>query len=854
MESYHEINGEPLAASSRLLHGVLRQRLGFQGVLVTDYMEIDRLHSFHRVAATAADAVELAIGGSAAPGYPLLRQRVSHVVIAQHTRSYTRPCELRAHTGTSIDVSMAPYLGNAFPSLLTGLVRRGRVSTRRVDSSVRRVLELKISLGLLDGPTAVACFQTGDCDGVDGRSAAAGDIDTATRRLIGSVGCAEDATLALEAARASVTLLHNVPPPPPRSAPPPPRSVPAAPPPLPLPPGEFPLEECTAYVHSYTGVAEGCGWTASWACPSSEQPGSSGRWAEPDATLGFFCCCIANASQIPLPTPRWAEGEAPLLPLSASMRRILVVGPGADSLGRLSGGWTAAWQGTLDDTTLRATASESAGGADATVDTAAPPLRTILEALRALAPAGAVVEHRTGCELRAGSPREQQADGCQPSTAAEELTRLAARSDVAVLCVSEDPFTEKPGDLDDLALDDGQVDLARALSSSGVPVVVVVVTGRPRILRGIEKLPGVGAVLQSFLPGPQGGTAIAEVVYGYAEPTGRLPLSWPDGRGSLFYPHWHPVSQQCDGEAHCGVAWPFGLGLSYSRVTYEHLAISSDALARTAARNGPAAEVRVTLTVRSSGSRPLNHSVLLFGAASYRRITPAAQELKAFRRVTLPPAPAALDVTFTLTADDFAYVGLFDEWVLEGGRYALWVDPTLRPSSADECIATSGQCIHLRVVGDCEGPSCPTPHDLQPDVRGVGYDVALLCVLLSWLGGIGCALGCGRSVACTGRCLQRVTLWARTTVLDAGQASPRPLLRGVRIRRSESKSAMLSASTRRSHQADSPTPRSDSPTAVCPIAPPDLFSHGSTGHELSGLSALTRPRRLSDSLHVDNIS
>jgi len=88
---------------------------------------------------------------------------------------------------------------------------------------------------------------------------------------------------------------------------------------------------------------------------------------------------------------------------------------------------------------------------------------------------------------------------------------------------------------------------------------------RSLIERGVEALPQVNAVLQSFLPGPHGGAALADALLGRFEPSGRLPISWPTAASSLLYPHWHAVTQQCDGSRNCGVAWPFGHGLSRPR-------------------------------------------------------------------------------------------------------------------------------------------------------------------------------------------------------------------------------------------------------------------------------------------------
>lgn len=305
---------------------------------------------------------------------------------------------------------------------------------------------------------------------------------------------------------------------------------------------------------------------------------------------------------------------------------------------------------------------------------------------------------------------------------------------------------------------------------------------------------------QSFLPGPSGGRAFAEAIYGLLDPSGRLPLSWPTYSSSLFFPHWHAVSQQCDGTlysaAPCGVGWPFGRGLSYAHVEYRELAISQPELRR-------GAEVTISVLVTNHGERALNHSVLLFAAASYRRVVPAAQELKDFQRVELPPS-ASVRVTFALPATALEYVGLEDAWLLEGGRYALWVDAELRPKSTDDCVAAalepSPRCVFVDVRGDCQGTSCRAqPRDasmLAAAADGGAVAGAAGLVLLGWALGLGCALLLsqlrlrpgGRSQP---KASTEVAAWAWLRSMP-GRFSPR--------RRGESQEFVLDGATTRSHQ------------------------------------------------------
>ena len=275
MESYGEINGEPLAASGRLLKGLLRQRLGFGGMLVTDWAEIENLHSFHRVAASAEDAVLLAMGE------------------------------------TSIDMSMVPT-DTSFPRILQALVRAGKVDEARLDTSVRRVLELKAWLGILPPP---AHAPPGSAATVTGPEA----LNTA---LGASVGDAAGRQLSLDAARAAVTLLLNRPPPDRPTA-----ANSTAP---------YTADQCSTYLNeghwgSDGGRADGP--------PTSRVRVRPGR----AAWLPRMISASTAAASEPV-TP--SEPPPPLLPLNLSAgTRLLLVGPLAASLRMLVGGWSVHWQG-----------------------------------------------------------------------------------------------------------------------------------------------------------------------------------------------------------------------------------------------------------------------------------------------------------------------------------------------------------------------------------------------------------------------------------------------------------------------------------------------------------------------------
>ena len=207
------------------------------------------------------------------------------------------------------------------------------------------------------------------------------------------------------------------------------------------------------------------------------------------------------------------------------------------------------------------------------------------------------------------------------------------------------------------------------------------------------------AVLQAFLPGPHGGTALAEALIGAHNPSGRLPVSWPGQPGPILYPYWHAVSSQCNGLTNCGVRWSFGHGLSYSSIDY-----TIPSLTRMTVRRGDTSTLSMFVT--NLRGPPVNHSVLLFASRSYRRVTPEAKRLVGFVKIELMQG-ASREVRFDLTQRELGYVGLQDAWTLESGTVKLSVEGV-------DCHATPSHCPKIEVVGDCSGVSCAAPSIFGP--------------------------------------------------------------------------------------------------------------------------------------------
>mmetsp|Transcript_10558 Transcript_10558/g.26587 ORF Transcript_10558/g.26587 Transcript_10558/m.26587 type:complete len:999 (+) Transcript_10558:243-3239(+) len=600
MNSYNELNGVPIVASRKWLRTVLREELGFEGLLVTDWGEINNLYSFHHAALSEEAAVLLAINR------------------------------------TSIDMSMVP-LDEGFIRHLTGLVRAGAVPLARIDESVGRVLALKRRLGLLQAP-----------------------VLSEESSLIALVGT--DAQLALDSARASVTLLAN------RG-----RELTA-----------LPKPKSCAPVQPQTGASEGHD-VANFA--QAEVPDAAecrsrcaitprcktwlyqGAWLttqpnwpicflkDGEATLRSGPDEAGNSAGTCEPTDR-APPLLPLEPATLARARVLLTGPTANSLVYQSGGWSVRWQGACRDSDFEA------GG------------ETLKGALRRLLPSETTLVHTAGCTIHAPSHSTATCDIDASDMNATLAAALA--SDVAVVALGEENYTEKPGDIDDLSLHTGQLELVRriALHAPDLPIILVLISGRPRLLRGLPQLPSVLAVVHAYVPGPHGGTAIAEVLLGLTNPSGRLPLTYPALPGVLGT-HYQTFAARCSGSAggylsggtsDCPVEYPFGHGLSYTTFGYSKFASQPSTQVSHPGSFG------VTLTVTNTGQREGRHTVLLFVTQQYRSggVAPEVQRLVGFSSVFLS-AGASAEVQFAVRTDALGFYSEEMESVVEAGEYRLFV-------------------------------------------------------------------------------------------------------------------------------------------------------------------------------------
>lgn len=325
------------------------------------------------------------------------------------------------------------------------------------------------------------------------------------------------------------------------------------------------------------------------------------------------------------------KNENALLPLPKTAR-LLVTGPMSNSILAINGGWSRTWQG--NDLRWHETGKA-----------------TILDAIR----------------QKVGEANVTWAQGCEYDRPVniEQAASAAKGKDAAIVCIGEMPYCELPGSIKDLRLPQPQLDLVEAIAATGTPVVLVLVEGRPRVIGSVE--PMASAVLGAFLPGNEGGRAIAEVLFGDYNPSGKLPFTYPKNTNDLVpYDHKGTDLMSPDfGQNGFDPQWPFGHGLSYTSFAYENLRLSTDKMPA----NG---EVTVSVDVRNTGPRAGMEVVQLYVTDRVASITPSVKRLRGFQKIGLE-AGASITVTFTLKASDLAFVGLDNTWVTEPGEFDVQV-------------------------------------------------------------------------------------------------------------------------------------------------------------------------------------
>ncbi len=331
------------------------------------------------------------------------------------------------------------------------------------------------------------------------------------------------------------------------------------------------------------------------------------------------------------------KNEDSTLPLSKSAK-VLVAGPAANSLSALNGCWSYTWQGR-----------------DEKLYPKGEP--TIVEAIR----------QKIGADKVS---YEQGVDFDGKAVDVDAAIADAKKADVVVLCLGEDSYAETPGDINDLDLPEVQQELAKQLYATGKPVVLVLVEGRTRIIR--EIVPGAKGILMAYWPGSEGALAIANVLFGDANPSGKLPVTYQRYPNNLIT-YDRKYSAQMDEinppKGHDAVEftpqWDFGYGLSYTTFDYKDLKLNSSAL-----KSG--GKLNVSVEVANTGKCAGVETVELYTHELYASIAPPQKRLRAFKRVSLQPGETK-SVSFELTPRDLAFVNADSKTVTEPGDFEVMV-------------------------------------------------------------------------------------------------------------------------------------------------------------------------------------
>jgi len=345
------------------------------------------------------------------------------------------------------------------------------------------------------------------------------------------------------------------------------------------------------------------------------------------------------------------KNEGGILPL-AKGTKILLAGPNANSMRCLNGGWSYSWQGHRADECAQA-------------------YNTIYEALC----------NKFGKENILYEPGVTYAPYKNDNWWEENTPEIdkpvaaAQNADVIIACIGENSYCETPGNLTDLNLSMNQQNLVKALAATGKPVILILNEGRPRLIKDIEPL--AKAVVNVMLPGNYGGDALANLLAGDANFSGKMPYTYPKHINALATYDYKPCENigQMGGnynyDSVMDIQWPFGFGLSYTTYKYSNLKVDK-------AQFTADDELTFTVDVTNTGSVAGKESVLLYSKDLVASSTPDNIRLRNFEKISLNPGETKT-VTMKLKGSDLAFVNYYGKWTLEKGDFKVkcgdqWID------------------------------------------------------------------------------------------------------------------------------------------------------------------------------------
>ena len=350
----------------------------------------------------------------------------------------------------------------------------------------------------------------------------------------------------------------------------------------------------------------------------------------------------ANAYEAAVESMVLLKNEDNVLPIQAC-KKILVTGPNANSMRTLNGGWSYTWQGDADNF--------------------ASHHNTILEALK-----NVYGEKNVSYVAGVNYDMTPMMWDKEINIDIDAAVRAARNADIIVACIGENSYCETPGNINDLNLSSNQKELVKRLAKTGKPIVMVLNEGRPRIINDIEPL--AKAVVDIMLPGNYGGDALASLIAGKENFSGRLPFTYSKYVNSLHtYDYKVSENVQTMGglynyDATMDVQWPFGAGLSYTSFEY------SDLKSVSPVQFNAGDLLSFEVTVKNTGNVKGKESVLLFSSDIVASKVPDVKRLRQFTKVELNPGESKT-VRLEFPAHELAFVGHDGKWRLEKGEFRI---------------------------------------------------------------------------------------------------------------------------------------------------------------------------------------
>ncbi len=321
------------------------------------------------------------------------------------------------------------------------------------------------------------------------------------------------------------------------------------------------------------------------------------------------------------------KNENNFLPLSKNIK-VLVTGPTANLLSPLNGGWTITWQGNeeslypKDKPTILSAIEEKIGAANVT--------------------------------YIPGSTFDSLLDVGNAVNAARKV-------DAVILCLGEKAYCETPGNIDDLTLDDAQLELAKAVIAAGKPVILVMIEGRPRIINKI--VAGSKSILIGFLPGMEGGRALTNIIFGDANPSGRLSVTYPRFPNALYHYDYKPLEIE-EGNVY-NPQWDFGYGLSYTKFSYSDLKLNKNIIKK-------GQDIEVSVIIKNTGSIGGKKSILLYLSDMIGSISRPVKQLKGFDKIYLMPNESK-EVKFVIKPEQLSFIGRENKRIVEPGQFKVTI-------------------------------------------------------------------------------------------------------------------------------------------------------------------------------------